>query len=479
MITKKKRVKLLVGGRASTKSTFVADAILAKVSVGETWCCSREFQNSIEDSVHSMLEDEIDRCNFNGFAVKATEIVHESGGKIFYKGLSRNITSLKGLSGLDGLWIEEGESVSGKTLKVLTASVRLSAAAAKKMRDEGRLLEVPEIWVTMNRGSSKDPIAMKFLKRAEVALKKHGYYEDDNLMVIQINYPDIPRQWFLDSGLESERADDKIYMSTAEYDHKWHGAYNDTVENAIIKAEWFDACIDAHTKENLGFGAIGQEKLAFDPSDVGSDPEALAYMKGRVVLEAMSSDVKSIDDATDWATDYANDVQVDVFTWDCDGMGVGLKRQVSDAFKGKKVTFEQFKGSLGADNPNSVYEPVVGEHSKPKTNKETFVNQRAQYYVALRDAIFKTWQAVTKGKYINPEELISFSSDIKDMTMLRSEVCRIPRKLGGGRIQIMTKVEMKKLGIDSPNVADCIMMLMRPVDIIDLNAESVSSDTFW
>ena len=103
LLQKKKRVKIIVGGRNSTKSTFVSDAILAKVSTGETWCCGREFQNSIEDSVHSMLIGEIDRCEFKGFTVKSSTIEHNLGGKIFYRGLARNITSLKGLTGLRGL----------------------------------------------------------------------------------------------------------------------------------------------------------------------------------------------------------------------------------------------------------------------------------------------------------------------------------------------------------------------------------------
>ncbi|MCK5611004.1 phage terminase large subunit [Candidatus Pacearchaeota archaeon] len=463
-LSKKKRVKILVGGRASTKSTFVADVVLSKVNEGQTWCCAREFQNSIDDSVHSMLIDEIGRCEFEGFSPSKTEIVHSLGGKIFYKGLARNITSLKGLNNLKGLWIEEGESLSADTIKVLTASVRLSAAEAKRMRERGELLEVPEIWITMNRGSSKDPIAQKFLKRAEKDLAKCGYYEDDNVMIMQINYTDIPRQWFLDSGLESERADDEKNLTQAEYDHKWHGHYSDTIENAIIKPEWFDACIDAHKK--LGFKAEGQEKISFDPADVGSDPEALAYMHGRVVLEAISNDSKAIDDACDWAASFANEVQADVFLWDCDGMGIGLKRQVSDAFKGKKVTFDQFKGSQSPYSPDSIYQPLDNDSRKPKSNKESFLNQRAQCYWALRDSIRKTYKAVKKGQYINPEELISFSSGITHLDVLRSELCSIPRKFGGsGKIQLMSKIEMLKMGITSPNIADCIMMLHKPVDI--------------
>ncbi len=466
LLQKKKRIKMLVGGRASTKSTFVADAVLAKVSGGETWCCGREFQNSIDDSVHSMMKGEIERCGFHGFDYKANRILHSSGGEIFYKGLARNITSLKGLNNLKGLWIEEGESLSAETIKVLTASVRLSAAEAAKLKLEGKSLDVPEIWITLNRGSSKDPIAQKFLARAEKELSRCGYYEDDALMIVEINYPDVPKSWFLESGLEQERLDDERNMTRAEYRHKWHGEYSDTIDNAIIDPDWFDACIDAHVK--LGIDAVGQERVAYDPADTG-DAKAVGYMHGVVVKDVQQTNQGLIDTATDWACSFANDIKPDVFTWDCDGMGAGLSRQISEAFSGKKIEVVQFKGSEAADRPDAI--PDSQQHVKdPKSNKQLYINKRAQYYFELRDRMKRTFLAVTQGKYVNPDEIISFSSEIKDIGQLRAEVCRIPRKFASsGRLQLMTKAEMLKMGIDSPNMSDVVMMLMRDVEI---NSES-------
>jgi phage terminase large subunit len=65
-----------------------------------------------------------------------------------------------------------------------------------------------------------------------------------------------------------------------------------------------------------------------------------------------------------------------------------------------------------------------------------------------------------KKEYINPDDVISISSDIKLIDKLRSELCRIPRKSNGaGKIQLMSKDEMKKkYDIDSPNMADCLAM---------------------
>ena len=459
------KILVLIGGRGSTKSTAAADVVLAKTQAGERWCCGREFLNSIEDSCQAMLEEEIERIGFQGFDVQSSKIRHASGGEIFHKGLARNPASIKSIVA-DGIWIEEGETLSEKTLKVLSASFRISAGKKAKAKKEGKQAKVPDIIITMNRGSSKDPISLEYLSRAETTISKQGWYADENLLIVEVNYTDMPEEWFKSSGLEEERISDLRNKSKAEYEHKWLGKYFDTIDNAIIMPEWFDACIDAHIKlEKLGRWDVGQERVSFDPADAGDDPEALAYQKGNVVYEAMSADAKDIEEACNWACSYANDKRVDSFTWDCDGMGIGLKSQISHAFKGKKVETDQFKGSEGAFMPDEIYERVDEDtRSKTKTNKDTFANQRAQFYWNLRDKMFKTWLAVEKGRYYPVDEMISFSKDIKHLALLRAELCSIPRKyISSGRIQLLTKAEMLKKDISSPNIGDCVMMLQKPI----------------
>lgn len=458
LLAKPKRIKILVGGRASTKSTFVADHVLARMASGERWCCAREYQNSIEESVHSMLSDEIERLQFPGFIIQKNTIIHESGGRNFYRGLARNITSLKSFNA-HGLWIEEGEATSKQTLKVLTASLRVSALEQAKAKREGKVIRIPEIWITMNRGSSKDPIAQRLLKRAERELARCGFYEDDLCMIIEVNYDENP--WFEGSGLEVERADDEVNMTPAEYDHKWHGAYSDTVENAIIRPDWFDACVDAHVK--LGWKPQGIEVVTHDPSDEGGDAKALAYRHGSVIVDCRIKEDGNVNDGLDWALDYALLVQADEFLWDGDGLGAGLRREVDNATRDKKIAVGMFKGSETPDYPDKIYEPILGEIMKAKPNKQVFANKRAQYYWQLRDRCFKTWQAVVKGVYHNPDDLISFASDIEDLPLLRSEICGIPKKdNGAGKIQIVSKPDIKKkpYELESPNMADCVMMTL-------------------
>ena len=466
LIEKSKRVKLIVGGRGSTKTTFVCDYVLGRLQLGKIWCCGREFQNSIGESVYRSMCDEIERLQLTGFIIKATTIEHESGGYAFFVGLARNITSIKGmLSGVEGLWVEEAEATSENTLRVLTASLRNSAKDVQEMLEAGIDIEnmpVPEIWVTMNRGSRADPISKKWLARADAALFSCAYYEDDLMIAVQANYTDMPRAWFIGSGLETERLDDERTLTPAQYRHKWGADYLETIENAIIQPEWFDSCVDAHIK--LGFDALGQERCSYDPADIGDDPAAWGYQHGSVVKEVLEYRAGDVVKKTDWAIKETNRIKPDAFTWDCDGLGAGCTFQIDEGFKGKKIVLEQFKGSFGADKPEAIYMPV-NEIKKQKKNKETFLNWRSQFYTALADKMLRTHIAVTRGtKVYNPDELISFDSSIEDINGLKVEICRIPIK-PGGRIQILSKEEMKKLKIDSPNRADVVMMLQRDIEI--------------
>jgi len=466
LITKKKRLKLIVGGRASTKTTFVSDYVSTRLQRGKIWCCAREFQNSIEESVYRTMLDEIERLGLIGFKPTATTIDHESGGYAFFRGLARNITSIKGmLSGVEGLWCEEAENLGEKTLRVLTASVRNSAKDYDYMMKEGidiKDMVFPEIWLTMNRGSRGDPVSKHILAKADPDLFRKGFYEDDFMIAVHADYNDMPRAWFLASGLEVERANDKVSMTDAQYRHKWHGDYLETIENAIIQPEWFDACVDAHIK--LGFEALGQERCAYDPSDQGEDPAAWGYQHGPVVKNILEIKKGDVAVKTSEAITLTNGIKPDTFTWDCDGLGAGLSYQVDQGFRGKKITIEQFKGSFSPDKPDEIYMDVKSV-DKQKKNKEQFLNWRSQFYTYLADKMFRTYLAVTKGaKVYNPDELISISSEIKDIDGLKTEVCRIPLK-PGGRVQILSKPDMKKLGIVSPNRADVLMMLQREIEV--------------
>lgn len=468
LLSKPKRIKIAVGGRGSSKSIGVGDIMLMLCDSGERICCTREFQNSIDDSVHESLRQEIERLGVEGISTTNNNINSAQGGEIFYKGLARNITSLKSLAGVNRLWIEEGESVSERSLKVLTPSVRSSAG------DEG---DPPEIWITMNRGSSEDAIAKKYLSRAEDSLARTGYYEDDLIMVVEVNYQDNP--WF-PPELEQERADDKANLEPDEYDHIWGGQYYDTVDNALIKKAWFDAAIDAHLKLNIK--PTGAVVTSFDPADQGGDSKGYASRKGILFTDVDEIVAPDGNQACDIATERAIRANTDLFTWDGDGMGALLRQQIATSFNGINCELRMYRGSNEVEDKKAKYEGLhaLGTKDKPKTNADMFFNKRAQYYTKLAQRFHNTFKAVTNGEYIDPDSLISISSEIALLNKLRAEVCRIPRKANGsGKIQLMTKKEMKdKYDIASPGMADCLAMAQEIPDL-SKEIEPLEFDSLW
>jgi len=73
---------------------------------------------------------------------------------------------------------------------------------------------------------------------------------------------------------------------------------------------------------------------------------------------------------------------------------------------------------------------------------------------------------VVKDQYIDPDQMLCINSDTIDpgiLQKLRSEVCRMPIKPNAsGLFELYTKKDMKtKFKVDSPNLADSVMMLTR------------------
>lgn len=449
ILTRPKRFIIVIGGRGSGKSQGIAIIESARMKdYGIKIGCFREFQNSIDDSVYSLLDRQLQKIDKNKpLPIKGT-IRSSTNGIAKFKGVSRNPGSVKSMDDFIDFWGEESQSFSAKSLKDITPTMRAAG---------GRLIFIA------NPGSSEDPFSSRFITPFSDKLLSDGIYEDDMHLVILMNWQDNP--WFPE-GLRQEMEWDKKHLSPALYEHIWEGAFNDSIDDALIMSEWFDACIDSHIK--LGFEPLGAKIAAHDPSDTGADSKGYCQRHGSVITDVQQKIDGTINDGGDWATGLAINFGADYFTWDCDGMGVGIQRQVGAAFEGKTVSINMFKGSESPDFPDAMFAPSEKSpiHGQ-KTNKESFRNKRAQYYMTLRERCYKTYLAVVHGKYFDPSELISFSSEIKLIKKLRSELCRMPIKPNAnGLFELYTKEEMKsKFKFKSPNLADSVMMSMRFINM--------------
>jgi phage terminase large subunit len=461
LLTKHKPIKIAVGGRGSGKSLGVGDIMTIKMATEKADIyCLREFQDSIADSVHKVFKGSIeDRLKLPGWDIQENKIVAPNGARTVYKGANRNPDAMQSAQGFKYSWFEEAHRASQSSIdKLLPTIIRNTGA---------------ECWFTANPQSSADPFSKRFIVPYQHELYANGIYEDDLHLIVLVNWRDNP--WWNDEQ-EKLRIWDYENQDRAHYDWIWEGKFNDTIDNSIIKPEWFDAAIDAHKK--LGFETIGQKVAAFDPADEGGDSKAYTLRHGSVILDIDEYTKGDSIDGLNWAVDKAIQAQADLFIWDCDGIGSGMKESITRMFNGKLTKLEMFKGSESPDNPDGIYNDYLADVKGQKSNRQTFKNNRACRYWKLRDRFYNTYQAVEKGKYIDPEKLISISSTIPKIQSIRAEVCRLPRVYGGnGLIQMMSKPDMMKKGIKSPNMSDSLMMTM--TDFKKLTVERLNFKSGW
>ena len=198
------RYFLFDGGRVSGKTQTVA-RIIAYLCESKKLrvCCGREIQNNIHESVYTVFTDLIDALNL-GFEVSAQEIEHRtSKANIIFKGFrEQGKMNVKGLEGVDVLWIDEAQTITKPTLDVIIPTVRKNNA---------------KVFFTMNRHVETDPVFVEMANRSDC-------------LHIHIDYVDNP---FCPVAMiqEAEKCQAK---SLDDYEHIWLGRPLARADNFIF-----------------------------------------------------------------------------------------------------------------------------------------------------------------------------------------------------------------------------------------------------
>lgn len=132
------RYKVAYGGRAGLKSWGYARALLMHAAKGpERVLCAREYQNSIKESVHKLLADQITALGMNYlFEVLQVSIKCPSTkSEFFFEGLHGNIDKIKSIEGVTKCWVEEANNVEKSSFQILDPTIRAAES---------------EIWISFN-----------------------------------------------------------------------------------------------------------------------------------------------------------------------------------------------------------------------------------------------------------------------------------------------------------------------------------------
>ena len=221
-----KRRNYIYGGRGSGKSHDVAEYCLfrayqSKIKV----LCTRELQNSIADSVYSLLKNKIVDMHLDFFfTVYKDRIVGNNGSEFIFKGIHNNVSEIKSMENISIAWLEESQSLSRESIDVIVPTIRAPGSI---------------LIFTFNPYKDNDPIYME-MKNAT---------EDD--LVIKANYSDNP--WFPEElRLEMERDKKNDYQ---KYLWVWEGECLGLSDAQIFRGKYVIENFETPKNADFHFGA--------------------------------------------------------------------------------------------------------------------------------------------------------------------------------------------------------------------------------
>lgn len=180
--------------------------------------CIREIQKSIKESVKRLLEDKIESMGLAGqFQILESEIRviagAGKGGHIIFQGMQNHTAqSIKSLEGYDIAWVEEAQTLSEFSLKLLRPTIR-------KQDETGE----SELWFSWNPDTKKG--AVDQLLRGKNKIR--------DAIVVEANYldnPFCPKSMIKEANEDREKDED-------EYLHVWMGHYKRVLEGAVYAKE--------------------------------------------------------------------------------------------------------------------------------------------------------------------------------------------------------------------------------------------------
>ncbi len=347
---------LLEGGRASGKTQSVARFLLyiAQNRLVRI-CCGREIQNSINESVRTVFLDLIEKYKLP-YDIKRDSLLNKkTGSKIFFKGFrEQGNVNIKGLEGVDILWIDEAQSITKATLDVIVPTIRKKNSV---------------IIFTMNRYTRFDSVYNFCAKRKDC-------------LHINICYFDNP---FVDKKILNEAEVSKA-TNINDYNHIWLGhplSYNNEF---LLSSDMIDKSINLeYEKDNAYFV---NSVMSVDLSASGADlcvAKLFVQQNSTVWLEKQTISWSEAD------TDITKGKIISLYSeWspksliiDADGLGypiwISIQKVVKNAI-----------GFRGAHRPLSRFA----------------INARADGYLALRDYLEKGYLKLSDKNTIRQLEYI-------------------------------------------------------------------------
>jgi phage terminase large subunit len=231
------RYKGASGGRASGKSHFFAEeAVEAMVcDPNLRFVCIREVQKSLAFSAKALVESKIRAMGVSDCFDVLEHVIRRRGGEgvMIFQGMQDHTAdSLKSLEGFQRAWVEEAQSISERSLRLLTPTIRAPGS---------------EIWFSWNPENEDDPVDQFFARGGHNRNHVHVTYEDNP---------------FCPAEMREEAEEDETYDPDI-YEHVWLGGYflggNGRVYSNFRNKPFPEGSIDESIEDHKGELLIGMD----------------------------------------------------------------------------------------------------------------------------------------------------------------------------------------------------------------------------
>lgn len=394
----KARIKVLYGGRASSKTYDAAGfAIFLAQKFKMKFLCTRQFQNRITESVYTVLKTRIEEFGLSKeFNITNNRIINtKTGSEFIFLGLWRNIDEIKSLEGVDVCWLEEAHSITKEQFDILEPTIRKQGS---------------EIWIIFNPRLRTDFVYKNFVINPQ-----------PNSIVRKINYTDNP---FLSQTMV-DLIESKKKENEEEFRHIYLGEPRNDVYNSLFNYEDIEKAMN-RTADDSGAIVIGVDVARF-----GDDSSCLVVRRGMSIDRIETRQGLKTTEVSTWVANTFNKINADGIIIDTIGVGAGVFDQLT----------------------NQGFYCVEGNFGYQADDNNTYINKRAECYFKLSQMI-KQGMALPRDESLM-EELVSITYEytetgkvkITPKDKIKEELGRSPDRADAIALTFFTHIH-KDIDID-------------------------------
>lgn len=331
---------LAEGGRGSAKTQSIARFLL--------WACEqriirvlcgRETQKSIDESVYTVFCDIIREYNLD-FEIMSNKIIHNrTKSTIQFKGFrERGSGSIKGIEGVDILWIDEAQYITKPTLDIIIPTIR--------------------------KQNSKVIFSMNRLYRNDACFEFcYGRKDCLHINIIYLDNKHITQKLLIEAE-ESEK------RNAQDFEHIWLGYPRDQAADMLLSYSKLDKAGQVQRKPD-GYNSL--RVMSVDFSAQGGDLCVASLIESTSnSLWALTKKERWSEPDTDITVGKVINIhsrwQPHILVLDADGLGYPLYCSIS-----------------------KTIQDVIAFHGAGESNRENAGNQRADGYLTLKEFFDNEW----------------------------------------------------------------------------------------